>query len=374
MHKNFAISVFVVLILAFNNANVRGQDDLLFKKHIVFSTLNGLYYGIAIDIITEAKGGAVAGIPIITAGVAGVIPVIANSSRTISQSSLVLSDHGSRIGWLHGFALATLIGGDNAWNDNNYKLSVGLGALTSIGLGIVGNSIGKKYELSEGAAGLYRHYGWIGPFTGISLMAATTDNSRFYGAADLLFGAGGYLLASEINKSHEFTAGDIRATQVLALLNGELGFGISTVRAESINVKRSDILWPAIGLLSGSLVSHVWLKDAGFTQHQGMLTAYAASGGALIGLGIAMITESDKPAPYFFIPYATGLAAYAYAVETLKKKNIIQGSATTGKKGKWDLAFMPQNIILNKSIYRDISSGSGSFYLMQPLFSASYKF
>ena len=120
---------------------------------------------------------------------------------------MVLSGHGKIIGWAHGFALATFIGGGNAWNRDNYKLTIGLGAMTSIGLGILGNSLGKDYNWTDGQVALYRHYGWVGPFTGISLSAAFSDEPRFYGASVVLFGAGGYLLADKIFRWNEYTRG-----------------------------------------------------------------------------------------------------------------------------------------------------------------------
>jgi len=366
----------ISLVLLIFSQSASAQDDILFRKYVVSSGINGFYYGFAIDLITSASGGAAAGIPVLSAGVSALIPLMSNSARTISENSYVLSGHGKAVGWAHGAALATLIGGEDAWTGNNYKLSVALGAATSIGLGILGKNLGKTTNWSDGQVALYRHYGWVGPFTGISLMAAFSDSPRAYGASVLVFGAGGYLLADRIYKWNEFTRGDVRATQVLSILNGGLGFGIVMSLTENANrdFKRTDLLVPAIGVLSGSMLSHLWLKDIKLSPKQGLMTAYATSGGAVLGLGIALITESDKIAPYYIIPYLTGLGAYAYAVETFRKNNGTQSFTPGAKKSNWDFSFMPQNAILNSKMPSKGYMVNGRLVGMQPLFAASLTF
>jgi hypothetical protein len=372
MKMKFSFIMIIVFALMINN--LHAQDDILFRKYIVYSGINGLFYGVAIDLIGELDGGASAGIPVISAGVSALIPLLTNSSRTISPNSLMLSGHGKLVGWAHGFALATLIGGENAWNHENYKLTIGLGAVTSIGLGILGNSLGKNNDWTEGQVALYRHYGWVGPFTGISLMAACSDEARFYGASSILFGAGGYILADKVYQWNQYTRGDMRATQVLSLLNGGLGYGIAVDIEDHENFERGYFIIPAIGVLSGTLAGHLWLKNANLTPKQGMLTAYAAAGGAILGLGIALITESDKVTPYYLLPYVTGLGAYTYAVESLKKKNKIEGYSPRNHKNNWDVAFMPQNLFLNSRISGNGYLVNGRIIGMQPLFAASLRF
>ena len=186
--SKFSIVSIIVLLALIQTTGA--QDDILFRKHLVNSGINGFFYGFAIDIIADANSGAAAGIPLVAAGASVLFPLMTNSTKTITPNSLVLSTHGKAIGWLHGFALSTLIGGENAWNNNNYKLTVGLGAISSISLGILGNSLGKKANWTEGQVALYRHYGWFMPASGILIMAAITDESRLWGASDLIFGAG----------------------------------------------------------------------------------------------------------------------------------------------------------------------------------------
>jgi hypothetical protein len=365
------VSIFAILLTI---QSLSGQDEILFRKHVFYSATNGLFYGVALDLIAELGDGAATGLPVISAGVSALIPILSKSSRTTSSNSMILSDHGKFIGWSHGFALASLIGGENAWNSENYKITLGVGMAASIGLGILGNSLGKDPSLTEGQVALYRYYGWIGPFTGVSLMAATTEDVRLYGASVLLFGAGGYLLADRVYRWHQYTRGDIRSTQVLALLNAGLGYGILADKVGRDNTTRSDLLFPAIGILTGTLVGHLWLKDTDMSLKQGMQTAFAATGGAVLGLGIALLTESRKATPYYLIPYLTGLGAYTFAVENIRKKNNSAGSESEKQLKKWEIAFMPQNVILNSKMKSNIYTPNGMFLGMQPLFAASYRF
>lgn len=372
----FSSVLLIVLYLAVQNSIA--QDEILFRRYIISSGWNGLFYGGALDIITGLDGAGAAGVPVITAGACALMPLLTNSSKTITPNQLVLTSHGRTLGWAHGFALATLIGGRDAWesdNSNNYKYTVGLGALSSIGLGILGNSLGKNKDWSEGQVALYRHYGWIMPFTGFSIMAAFSDEPRLFGGSILLFGAGGYYLADKINSWHEFTRGEVRATQVLTMLNTGLGYGIFADNQdinESFN--RTDWLIPAAGALSGTFLGHLWLKNTNLTPQQGMTTAYAAAGGAIIGLGIALVVNSEKVAPWYLIPYATGLGAYAFTVEKLRKKNSVQTFLPVNNKNNFQVAFMPQNLFLNNKMQNNSFMINGRLIVMQPVFAASVTF
>ena len=366
-----SISFIAILLLA---ANLFAQDELLFRKHIISSAWNGLYYGIALDIIAGIDDEKAAGLPIITAGGAALIPILLNSSRTIDYDALVLNGHGKSVGWIHGFSLATLIGGENAWNDNNYKATIAVGAISSIGLGILGKSIAQKNDWSEGRVELYRLYGWTIPYTGFALAATFTEEPRVFGATILLSGAGGYLLAEKINSMHNFTRGDVRAAQTLTLLNGMLGFGIAADIQDFDEFKKGSWLIPAVGLLSGSFIGHALTRNTQLTPRQGMFTTYAAAGGVIIGLGIDLVVGSESVTANYLIPYATGLGAYAILLSRFSKENITLGLNSTDNRGNFQISFTPQNLFINSKIGEKGYFINGNYVGMQPLISASLKF
>jgi len=375
MGKKIKISSIVVFSLILINQTMQAQDEILFRKHLVNSGINGLFYGLAIDVIAGVDGGAAGGIPIIAAGTSVLVPLLTNSSRTISQNSMILSAHGKIVGWEHGFAFATLVGGENAWNNtDNLKLTIAAGAITSIGLGIVGNTLGQNVNWTEGQVALYRQYGWIMPFTGVSIMAAISDEPRLWAASDLIFGTGGYFLADKVYKHYQFTRGDVRAIRVLSVLNGGLGYGILEDKSSRSDFSRSDLLFPALGALSGTLIGQAWLKNVNLSLRQGMQTAYAATGGAVIGFGIALLTGSDQATPYYLFPYITGLGAYAIAVESMRKNNKTQPFPGDSHKNNWEISFMPQNVYLNSVISQNGFRFKGRTAVLQPIIAASLNF
>ncbi len=377
---NIRNSLLSILLITFflTAQETTAQDEILFRKYIINSGWNGLFYGVAIDVIAEIDGAAVAGIPVITAGTAILVPLLTNRDRSIDYDALVLSGHGKNIGWAHGMALATLIGGEKAFggdNSNYYKFTVGLGALSSVGLGILGNSLAQNNDWTEGRVELYRHYGWVMPLTGLSIMATFSDEPRLYGASVLLFGAGGYLLADKVNNWNEYTRGEMRATQTLTLLNLGLGFGIFADLVDDMeHIHDPHWLIPSAGALAGTLAGHFWLRNTKLTPRQGMWTAYAAGGGAVLGLGIALLTESDRITPYYLIPYATGLGAYALTVEHFRKKNISEEFLSLNKRNTFNITFMPQNIFLNNIIQEKGYMVNGKPFGPQPIFTASLRF
>lgn len=367
-----------VLLFSVIVQNINAQsDDILFRRHLISSGWNALFYGVAGDIIFEIDGAAAAGLPLITAGAGVVIPLLTNSSKTITSNQLVLTSHGQSMGWAHGAALGFLINGNDAFETvGKGKMTVGLAALGSMGLGILGNHLGKTKDWSEGQVALYRHYGWLMPFTGLSVCAAFSDDARAFGAADLASGAAGYLLAHQVYKWHEFTRGDIRATQVLTAMNGALGYFIflDTQIDEEFNLNRKGWLFPAAGVLAGTAAGHLLMKGANLTPQQGMTTVYAAAGGAIVGSGLAMIVSSDSYTTRYLIPYTAGMAAYTIAVISLKKKNAGSAYLPGSKAGNWDFAFMPQNLYLNNKIEQRGYMINGRQVGLQPLFAASLSF
>jgi hypothetical protein len=379
MKKLIRLSLVFILFFSVVTQNIFSQsDEILFRRHLVVSGWNGLLYGAAFDYIFGIKGSAAAGLPVIAAGAGVLVPLLTNSSKSITSNQLLLSSHGQTLGWLHGFALGAIINGNDLFdNESKSKLTIGLGAATSIGLGILGNSLGKNKDWSEGRVALYRHYGWIMPATGFCISAAFSDNARFYGASDLIFTAGGYLLADQVNKWHEFTRGEVRSTQALAVMNGALGLCIfaDSQIDNSLDVNRNGWLLPALGTLAGTAVGHLWLKDSNLTTSQGMSTIYAATGGVIVGVGIDLLVNTDNFTTNYLIPYVTGMGVYAFAVTKLKNKNT--GSHTSLQlkdKRDWNFALMPQNLLLNNKIEEKGFMMNGRQIGPQPLFAASLTF
>jgi hypothetical protein len=354
------------------------NDEALFNKYIALSAWHGVFYGIAADIVFEIENDkALVALPIITSGTCALIPLLTNESRTMTSNQLLLTGHGQLIGWAHGSALGLLING--AKDQSSEKLIVGLGAATSIGLGLLGKSLAKTQPWSEGQVAVYRHYGLMMPGVGTLIAASFSENARLYGAAILVSGASGYAIAHLINKKDQFTRGEIRATQALTTLNGFLGAGIyiDILGNNEINDEfRPGFLLPAAGIIAGSTVGQHLMKNTELTARQGMTTIYAAGLGALIGSGIAILVgvEDEYDVADYLIPYTTGTLTFAYALHKIKSKNTLLQPESTSQTGNWNFSLMPQNIFLNNKISEKGYVINGKMTGMQPLFSASLSF
>ncbi len=376
MKKLKVLLISLIALLLITQAGY-GQDDIIFRRHLVKSGYHGLLYGIAGDIIFGIEGPAAAGLPVIVAGTSVLVPLLTNSTRQINYGSMILSGHGKSVGWIHGFSLSALILGEDMFNENRYKATVSIGALSSIGGGILGRSLANRNSWSEGRIELYRHYGWVMPFTGSATVLAAVDDVRLAGAGLLLSGAAGYFIAGKISDWNDFTRGEVRATQTLAFLNMGLGYGIMSDKqsgGEESDFDRTDLFFPAIGALSGTVIGHFYNRNLNFTPQQGMMTGYAAAGGAIVGLGIALLTDSEKITPYYLIPYATGLGSYIAAVEILKRRGGTYSLSDEKKTNGLNVSFMPQNLIINNRLGDKGFFVNGQYRGMQPMFAASLTF
>jgi len=121
-------------------------------------------------------------------------------------------------------------------------------------------------------------------------------------------------------------------------------------------------------------MGHLYNRNLGFTPQQGMLTAYAAGGGAIIGLGVALMTESESITPYYLIPYLTGLGSYIASVEILKRKSPSYSLHEGGNGSDFHVTFMPQNLFVNEKIEERGFMLNGRYVGMQPLFAATLRF
>jgi hypothetical protein len=357
-------------------ADVYAGERSMYTQYLVASGFFGaLYGGAAVAVLglgESGDGGAAVGIPLLTAGASVLIPILTIKDKIVPYNSLALSTHGKIAGGLQGAALGVLITGDNV---EDGKLILALATASSIGLGRLGYSLGKNKPWSQGRAALYSYYGLLMPLEGLALDAAfQIEDPRIYGLTSLAFGAGGYLIANQVANKNDFTKGDITATGTLATLNGLLGLLILTdIGNNSDDISSWQIMIPAIGALGGTLIGHVWLKDARFTIQQGRNVALASAGGAAIGLGLAALFTPETATPYYVTSYITAMTTYAIMVGMYKKNNILRLSDNE-KKTRWNINVMPQNIFLNKKIADYAFANPGRRIDFLPAFSAAINF
>jgi len=357
-------------------ADVYAGERSIYTQYLVTSGFFGALYGGAVvgvlGLAEDGDGGAAVGIPLLTAGASVLIPILTIKDKIVTYNSLSLSTHGKIAGGLQGLALGALITGDNV---DDGKLLLAIATASSIGMGRLGYSLGKNKPWSQGRAALYSYYGLLMPFEGLALDAAfQIEDPRIYGLTSLVFGAVGYLIADRIADKNDFTRGDITATGTLATLNGLLGLLILTdIQDNSGDISAGQIMIPAIGALGGTLIGHVWLRDARLSIQQGRNVALASAGGVAIGLGLAALFTPETATPYYVTSYITGMTTYAIMVGMYKKNNFMPFSENL-RKSRWNFNVMPQNIFLNNRIADYAFSNPGRRIDFLPAFSASVNF
>ena len=351
-----------------------------YTKYLVASGAYGFLYGVAADAIFEIyEDASSAGFPLVLAGASSIIPMFSIKDKKVPVNSFLLSMHGKAIGAFQGAALGMLFTGNNVGEfRNSGKFTLGLATVSSIAAGRLGYYLGRTEPWTEGRVSLYSHYGWLMPLEGLALVGAfESEDVRVYAAFSLIFGAGGYGIANRVANGCNYTRGDVTAIQAITLLNAGLGFGImSDIIAEGDANSSAVILFPAIGALGGTLVGQRWLKNAMLTNQQGRNALLAASGGALIGEGLALTFNFESITSYYLIPYITGMATYSLLIEKYRHKNITT-YRNPEKTGRWNVNLMPQNIILNQKLASSRMMQSGHYnnrFKMLPAFSATYCF
>jgi len=315
-----------------------------YTQYVISSGLFGFFYGTSAAVIFEAQSAA---LPLLAAGTATLIPMLSVKDKYVSYNSLALSIHGKAMGAVQGAAFSLLLTGDNI---DEGKLLLGISTVSSIAMGRVGYTLGRDKPWSQGRVALYSHYGLLMPFEGVAIAAAFESNDpRVYGAASLMFGAGGYYIANRVADWNDYTLGDIRGTSTFSVMNGILGFCIVADLSANNNVGTASFLIPSLGALGGTVLGHYIFKDTKLTNQQGRNVALAAAGGSVMGLGLAAIFTPERGTPYYITGYLAGMSAYGLLVGKYKEDNKT-ALISRDEKSPWNFNLMPQNIFFNRKI------------------------
>lgn len=330
------------------------QDDFEWRNRDRFlNAMYGIYYGTSLMVMTDAGGGAAAGIPLITGGIALLGPAI-NPKRYdgITQSTIRASHSGKFLGLGYGAALGLAL---TPANGDSPDLILGLSSLGSLVLGEVAFQTQKKYKTPDGKIELMRHYGVLTPLVGLSLYGATTDgqSSNLAGLSLLGGGVAGLLIANKAYGNYDYSRGDVSAVTSLSLIATGLGFSFVINALENENGSRGLFLVPAASAIAGTLIAQRRVKGLYLTRKQGSTISLATSGAALIGFGLMAITETESPTAIIAVPTVLSLIVHQSLFSKYKRESLMKTmKADLGKKKKSELAFrvMPENYLLNRQL------------------------
>ncbi len=324
---------------------VNARGVLPGKKYRLYNGLYGFIYGAALIPVLGIEDQSLSfGLPFLMAGGSLLLPVInPDKYENMSYSSVLLNRHGKFFGLIDGAALSFVLFGTE--EDASGRAALGLAIAGSIGLGEIGFQLGKKKNWSEGKISSYTHYSVVSLLfaSGLYGSFAGDFNGRLYGGIVLGSQAAGYLLANSLYKKYNFTRGDILSSGSFTFFSTLLGIGLIG-QIESSDDQRK-ILLPTAALLGGSILSHSLTRNRNLTASQGWKLNYAAGAGALIGLGTALIINSEEPTLYFLLPAAGGLIGWGAMLKSVSKS----GSTSRNRSdATLSYSIRPENYFYNK--------------------------
>ncbi len=311
----------------------------------------GLYYGISLVAITEIENAAAVGIPLITAGLWQLGPVMnPKKYEGITRGTIRAGNTGKFLGLGYGLALGLALGGDS---ENTGKLALALSTIGSISLGEVAFQIQKKKQVSEGHIEMMRHYGVLGPAVAVLGVGATnTDNLNLVGASLLAGGVTGLIIGNNVAKKYDYTVGDVDIISSLTWITAGLGF---TAAAEAIEdeVNMGLLLIPAGTAIAGTLWGQRSVKGVYLTKKQGSTINLSSGGAALIGLGIVAMLEPESAGVIIGVPSVLALIAHQTIFHSYKMKNL-ESRLKLGREGNSRLQFSmrvtPEGYFANKKM------------------------
>jgi hypothetical protein len=322
----------------------RGRDR-------VINAAYGIYYGASLSGILELEDAAAAGIPLITGGLWMLGPAF-NSKKYegITENTMRAANSGKILGLVYGASLGLALGGEN---DNTDKLVLGLSTVSSIALGEIAFQTQKKKNISGGKIELMRHYGFLGPLVGGSILAATdTENLNLVGVGLLAGGVGGLMVGNKMANKYDYTRGDVDALSSLGVISTGLGFAVIANELDKTEVSPAVLLVPASTAIAGTLIGQRMVKNVHLTKKQGSTINLSSAGGALLGLGVMLIVQGDSPSAWIAVPSSFALVAHQIVFNRYKKENLLKnlkGESSRNKKFDFSMKLMPENYFVNKN-------------------------
>jgi len=345
------------------------QDDFDFRPRDRFTNgIYGLYYGASFSAAFEIDGAAAVGIPLITAGLWQLGPIInPKKYEGISYNTVRASNSGKFLGLLYGASLGLALGGEN---EGTGRLAFALSSVGSIALGEAGFQYGKRNTFTEGHIEMMRHYGLLVPgVTLLGLAAAEVDNSNLYGVSLLAGGISGLFIGNSVSKKYSYTLGDVNVIGSFTLISTGLG---ATLAAASIDSGETSglLLIPAATAMAGTIIGQRMVKGVQLTRRQGSTINLTSGGAALIGLGIVAMTSTDSPGVIIGVPSVLALIAHQAVFRSYKTKNLtdkLNLGLSNKKSVNLSMRVTPESYFTNKKLSDRIYTAGSFPRLAEPI-------
>jgi hypothetical protein len=335
----------------------------------------GFLYGLSVVSIAELDDAAAISIPLITGGLWNLGPAVnPKKYNDITRPVLRASNTGKFLGFIYGSSLGLALGGES---DIGGKLAFGLGTVGSITLGEVAFHKQKQRNYSEGHIELMRHYGIVGPWLALSsAFAANIENNNLLGASLLAGGVGGLLFGNRESKKYAYTKGDFDNVSTFTWITTGLGFTAAIEAFENSDVN-ALVLIPALGTVAGTYFGQKAVKGVNLTKRQGSTIVYSSAGGALLGLGVVLLTEADSPTLYVGIPSATALIIQQILFNRYKNDNLANGFQSNHLRKspfRFSMKVIPENYLMHQRASAGFTPAKANALAASPMVSLKLGF
>jgi hypothetical protein len=248
------------------------------------------YYSWALPLSLGAEDGKAYAASFLLIGGGGFfIPLVATQNKNITNGMSASYAMGAGLGIAHGFALTSLIHGD----EFNEKTFFGLGVALSITESLVGLSLAKRNNYSWGRASIMGSGGFWGLGYGLTISGIILEfnEPRANALSALLVSGAGIWGANYLYGRQTITHGDVTYINTTGFLTSF----ITSAALESFEISNDRV--NATLMLAGASAG-LWYginktKRYNYTRQQGNLIATGGLAGGLVGAGVGILMDAN---------------------------------------------------------------------------------
>lgn len=295
--------------------------------------LGTAYYGTAFGLVafgnSFGESQVTSALPYLFAGSAGyLIPYLLTKNATVTHGDAVLMQNALVQGIGIGWGLTSVILGDKIVDGDNYRVGFGLSILTGIGGTVAAYKFSRSHNLAVGHADVIGTSSLFGGLTGLMTAFTVLGSTDFTGsewvriipASALVGSAAGVLLGHAAAKAQPYSAGDADVYRLSGLIGAALPASIAAAASSTGDPEIVTAL-TAVTTVAGLYVGDRLVLGKDYSAEEGNYISLGTVGGALIGLGLAVMADASEYFPLMVL--GGGAAGFALT------QNSFSGDART---------------------------------------------
>ncbi|MBU3741455.1 MAG: hypothetical protein FGM24_04125 [Candidatus Kapabacteria bacterium] len=289
-----------------------GRPSLLWTSTIMGATYYGAALGAVVFGESFGESPVTSAFPFLVAGTAGfAMPYLLTKNSTITKGDASLMRSALILGPATGWGLTSLILGDNVANGDNYRMGFGVSLVTGVAGTFAAYNYSRSRNLQEGHANLISSsiiYGGIaglcsGLIIGDIVEPSADVGIRMTSGLALAGSVAGFVVGDALGSAQHYTPGDATSFAVTTTLAGVLPLAIAPLLDN-----------PDVSVIAGATmlttIAGMYLGDRGvvgrdYSGDEAQYMLLGAAGGALLGLGVGIMTEASEGMPLLMLGGAT---------------------------------------------------------------------